>query len=89
MQKKIKKYIIVSSPDECPYQEDERDGYGKRFLNCWNKLDKDGNLAECSEENCPLKNVPDKRTTDINEINVQQYLCNIGYNQCIDEILKG
>ena len=61
MQKKIKKYIIVSSPDECPYQEDERDGYGKRFLNCWNKLDKDGNLAECSEENCPLKNVPDKR----------------------------
>jgi hypothetical protein len=30
MQNKIKKYIIVSSPDECPYQEDERDGYGKR-----------------------------------------------------------
>lgn len=81
MQKKIKKYIIISSLDECPYQM-----ASLPFI-CWFK--ENGKIQECSEENCPLKNVPDKRTTDINEINVQQYLCNIGYNQCIDEILKG
>jgi hypothetical protein len=83
MQNKIKKYIIVSSPDECPYQ------ITSFPFTCWEKLNEGGEIQECSEKNCPLKNVPDKRTTDINEINVQQYLCNIGYNQCIDEILKG
>jgi hypothetical protein len=45
--------VAIFDTTECPYREAIR-GYPD---NCWKRLDANGNLTECSEENCPLPKV--------------------------------
>lgn len=67
-----------------------RKGYSCRLQEPKDRIVEDYDYdAEVHLKNCPLRELPQKKRTIGKESENDQLCFNVGYNACIDEIMKG
>lgn len=83
-----KAMLIMEMPTSC----DVCDFVDERYHYCcvpWFGKDV-SDYVECRHEDCPLRECPEKKQTNLSEIrNMGEINYNLGYNACIDKILGG
>ena len=90
-----KAILIVDMPETCKRCKLSASAYGGDIVidYCSALLDNDEIInKEEKLKNCPLKPMPEKKFVNENFLRVavsQEYDLEIGYNQCLDDILGG